>query len=85
MASETELLRLALAAYEAAAEPSLWRDFLKRYAETIGADAAFFQVHDLATKSSVVLSEFGMSRSLKSSYNAHYSKMNLWRERGRHL
>jgi DNA-binding CsgD family transcriptional regulator len=82
VALETELLRLALAAYEAAAEPELWLVFLKQYAEVIGADSAFLQIHDLAAHASVILSGFGLTSPLKQSYNEYYSRINLWRESG---
>lgn len=84
-ASETELLRLALTAYEAAAEPGLWPAFLKRYAETVSADASFLQIHDLAGHASVIVGGFGISSPLKQAYNEHYSKLNLWRDRGQAL
>jgi DNA-binding CsgD family transcriptional regulator len=80
---ETELLRLALAAYETAAEPELWPAFLKRYAEATAADASFLQIHDLAARASVILSGFGLTSSLKGSYNEYYSRINIWRDRGR--
>jgi DNA-binding CsgD family transcriptional regulator len=85
LASETELLRLALMAYEAVAEPELWPGFLKRYTETISADAAFLQVHDLASRTSVIVGGFGISSPLKQAYNDYYSKLNVWRDRGRAL
>jgi DNA-binding CsgD family transcriptional regulator/PAS domain-containing protein len=85
VASETELLRLALAAYEAAAQPELWFAFLKQYAEATAADAAFLQIHDLAAHASVMLSGFGIASPLRQSYNEYYSKINVWRERGRTL
>lgn len=85
MASETKLLRLALKAYEAASEPEVWPDFLKRFAETVSSDAAFLQVHDLASRTSVIVGGFGISSPLKQAYNEHYSKLNLWRDHGRAL
>ena len=85
MATETELLRLALKAYEAASEPELWADFLTRYAETVSADASFLQIHDLAGHSSTIVGGFGISSPLKQAYNEHYSKLNLWRDRGHAL
>ena len=54
MASETELLRLALKAYEAASEPELWPDFLKGYTETVSADFSVLQIHDLGKHISTV-------------------------------
>jgi DNA-binding CsgD family transcriptional regulator/PAS domain-containing protein len=85
LASETELLRLALKAYEAASEPELWPDFLKRYTETVSADASFLQVHDLASRTSVIAGSFGIGSPLKQAYNHYYSKLNVWRDRGRAL
>ena len=85
MASETELLRLALKAYEAASDPELWPGFLKGYAETVSADASFLQIHDLAGHKSTIVGGFGISSPLKQAYNEHYSKQNLWRDRGRAL
>ncbi len=85
MATETELLRLALAGYEAASEPELWPGFFKRFAEVVSADASFLQIHDLAGHTSLIVRGFGISSPLKQAYNEHYSKMNLWRERGRAL
>ena len=85
MASETELLRLALLAYEAATEPGLWPGFLKRYTEAVSADACVLQIHDLERRTSVILNGFGLSSPFTQSYNEHYSKLNVWRERGREL
>jgi len=85
MATETELLRLALKAYEAASEPELWPGFLKRYAETVSADAAFLQIHDLAGHRSTIVGGFGISSPLKQAYNEHYSKLNVWRDHGQAL
>lgn len=85
MASEIELLRLALTAYEAASEPELWPVFLKRFAESVASDASFLQIHDLARRSSVIVGGFGIGSPLKQAYNEHYSKLNLWRDRGRAL
>jgi DNA-binding CsgD family transcriptional regulator/PAS domain-containing protein len=76
---------LALKAYEAASEPELWPGFLKRYAETVSADASFLQIHDLAGHTSTIVGGFGISSPLKQAYNEHYSKQNLWRDRGRAL
>ncbi|HLH44586.1 MAG TPA: helix-turn-helix transcriptional regulator [Bryobacteraceae bacterium] len=85
MASETELLRLALRAYEAAAEPDSWTDFLEQYAKVVAADFTVLQIHDLEQPKSVVLHGFGLSSPLRRSYNDYYSKLNLWREHGRTL
>ena len=82
MASETELLKLALLAYEAATEPEVWPAFLKGYAEATGADMAFLQSHDLGRRVSTMLAAFGVHSHFRQSYNEHYSKLNIWRDRG---
>lgn len=71
--------------YEAASEPALWPDFLKRYTEAVFSDGTLLQTHDLAKHSSIIHSGFGISSPLKQAYNEHYSKLNVWRERGRGL
>lgn len=83
MVSETELLRLALMAYETATEPELWPQFLKRYTEAVDADFSVLQIHDVRQHKSSVLSEFGLSVPFTKSYNEYYSRLNVWRERGR--
>lgn len=83
MATETELLRLALAAYEAATEPESRLDFLKRYTEILSAECSVLQIHDIGAHVSTVLSAFGLASPLTKSYNEHYSKLNIWREHGR--
>ena len=83
--TETELLRLALSAYEAAAEPALWPGFLERCNDALRSDITLIQVHDIRLKQSNILSAFGISTPFKQSYNEHYSKLNVWREGGREL
>lgn len=79
------MLRLALAAYEAAVEPELWPDFLKRYTEAISAEMSFFQTHRLGSQNSTIAASFGIVPRFTQDYNEHYSKLNVWREGGRHL
>ncbi len=85
MASETELMRLALTAYEAAVEPALWPGFMQGFTQAVSADMAVLQIHDLGRHVSTILSDFGLSSPFTQSYNDHYSKQNVWRERGRAL
>ena len=72
-------------AYEAAAEPGAWPGFMKRFTEAVSADSCVLQIHDLERHTSVILSGFGISSPFTKSYNEHYSKLNVWRERGRAL
>jgi DNA-binding CsgD family transcriptional regulator len=83
--SESSLLRLALLAYEAAAEPAIWPRFLELYSNAISSDTVFLQVHDFGLNRSKMLYTFGVSSGLKPSYDEHYSKLNVWRQRGRAL
>jgi DNA-binding CsgD family transcriptional regulator len=85
LASETELMRLALAAYEAAAEPTLWPGFMQGFTQALSADMAVLQIHDLGRHVSTILSDFGLTSLFTKSYNDHYSKQNVWREQGRAL
>lgn len=80
--TETELLRLALFACEAGADPSLWPDFLKAYAEALNADVTALQVHHFKEHRSDILATHGMASRFRASYHEYYSKLNVWREHG---
>jgi DNA-binding CsgD family transcriptional regulator/PAS domain-containing protein len=82
---EPELLRLITTAYEAAADPAVWSQFLALWVETTGADIAFLQRHRLTEHRSELISTFGMKQRFTDSYNQHYSRVNVWREHGSHL
>jgi DNA-binding CsgD family transcriptional regulator len=84
-ATESELQRLILAAHEAATEPSAWPTFLEDYARLIGADITMIQRHHWSRHQSEALTTFGMSVRFTDSYNNYYSRLNVWRENGRHL
>jgi DNA-binding CsgD family transcriptional regulator/PAS domain-containing protein len=83
--SLSDLLRLTLTAHEAALEPSVWPAFLADYAKVIRADIVVFQRHHLASDRSELLATFGMAQRFTDSYNRHYSRLNIWRDSGRHL
>ncbi|HEX7797350.1 MAG TPA: LuxR C-terminal-related transcriptional regulator [Vicinamibacterales bacterium] len=85
MPTETQLLRLALTAYEAAVDPSVWPVFMSDYGRLLGADITLIQRHYLSAQRSELLAMFGMTERLANPYNNHYSRLNIWRERGRHL
>jgi DNA-binding CsgD family transcriptional regulator len=85
LASETDLLRLALLAYEAATEPGLWPRFLELYTDSVSSDSVVLQTHHLDRDKSSILAGFGISSPFQQSYNEHYSKLNVWRNRGRAL
>src|SRR6266571_1320848 len=70
-------------AHEAAAEPRLWPAFMKHFTEAVSADMSVLQIHDLGRHTTTILSGFGLSSPFTQSYNDHYSKLNVWRERGR--
>jgi len=81
----SDFIRLALTAHEAAVDSSLWPTFLAGYARAIGADFAFIHRHHFAEHRSELLETTGMSQRFTASYHEQYSRMNIWRERGRHL
>lgn len=83
--TETGLLRLALLAYDAAAEPELWPRFLELYNEAISGDATLIRIHNLGLNESNILAAFAISTPLRQAYNEHYSKLNVWRKAGRAL
>src|SRR5262245_12282559 len=85
MPTDSQLLRLALTAYEATVEPGAWQAFLSDYARLIGADVTLIQRHYLSAQRSELQVTFGMTQRFTSSYNNHYSRLNVWREHGRHL
>jgi DNA-binding CsgD family transcriptional regulator/PAS domain-containing protein len=63
----------------------VWPQFLARWVEATGADLSFLQSHRLAEHRSELLATFGMQPRLSDSYNRYYSRVNVWREHGRHL
>jgi DNA-binding CsgD family transcriptional regulator len=85
MPTDSELLRLALSAYEATIEPAAWQAFLSDFARLIGADVTLIQRHYLSVQRSELQATFGMTHKFTESYNNHYSRLNVWRDRGRHL
>ena len=85
MSTEGDLLRLAVTAHEAVADPAIWREFLDKFSRTIDADVTLLQRHYLSQHRSTLIATFGMTQHFTDSYNEHYSKINVWRENGRHL
>jgi DNA-binding CsgD family transcriptional regulator len=71
--------------YESATEPAVWEEFLKLYTEVVGADFSVLQIHDLGRRQSKVISSYGLAIPFTKAYNEHYSKLNIWRDRGSHL
>lgn len=71
-------------AHDAAATPEVWPEFLKQFVDAVGAPAAFIQRHYLHERRSSYLHTFGISRKLRASYEAYYSRINVWRQHGAH-
>ena len=69
-------------AHDAAATPEVWPEFLRQYADAVGASAAFIQRHYLHEHRSTHLHAFGIARTLRASYEAYYSRINVWRQHG---
>jgi len=72
-------------AYDAAAHPQLWDQFLAQFAGALGARVTFFHQHHFARRTSEVLSIHGMPDVFRREYHEYYSRLNIWRDRGRHL
>jgi DNA-binding CsgD family transcriptional regulator len=85
MATETDLLRLAVTAHEAVADSAIWSEFLDKFSRAIDADVTLLQRHYLSQHRSTLIATFGLTQRFTDSYNEHYSKVNVWRENGRHL
>jgi DNA-binding CsgD family transcriptional regulator len=81
----TEFLHLTVTAHEAGADPAAWSRFLGDYAGALRADITIVQNHHFDEHRSELLATFGMTQRFTDSYNAHYSSLNVWRERGRGL
>lgn len=82
MNSESELMRLAVMAYEAGSAPSSWSRFLEAYARVSAADISLIQVHRFAEHRSEVIVSYGLRDRFRADYNNYYSKLNVWREHG---
>jgi len=81
--NDFELLRLIGLIYDAVDNSASWTTFLEQYASLLSASATFFQLHRLAERSSRIVGVFGGSARFEASYNEHYGRMNIWRDRGR--
>ena len=82
--TESDLVGLVGLVYEATDDAEAWTRFLERYAQVFAADVAFIQRHSFAERSSRMLHTFGVSSPLRASYNDHYARVNIWRDRGAH-
>jgi DNA-binding CsgD family transcriptional regulator/PAS domain-containing protein len=83
--TESQLLRVALDAHNAAGDPTGWPPFLASYASLVRADATALQRHYLSERRSELIATFGMAEGGSDRYHEHYSRLNIWRERGRQL
>jgi DNA-binding CsgD family transcriptional regulator len=82
---QSQISRLIITAYEAMVEPELWPTFLTQYAELMGAGVCGFQIHHFREHRSETLSFVRLPMELRRSYQAHYTKLNPWREHGQRL
>src|SRR5216684_5264466 len=83
--TEADLLALTLRVHDAAANPSAWPLFLEGYAHAVGCEVVVIQRHVFSQHRSRLLATFGMTQGFTDSYNDHYSRLNVWREAGRHV
>jgi DNA-binding CsgD family transcriptional regulator len=83
--TESKISSLIITAYEAMGEPKLWLAFLTQYSELMKAGVCGFQVHHFSEHRSETLSFVRLPMELRRSYEAHYTKLNPWREHGQRL
>lgn len=76
---------LIVAAYDAGSDPSLWPIFFKQYSDFVPADFIGIQTHNFVKRYSNFHSLYGEATTTSESYHRYYTKLNLWRERGKHL
>src|SRR6185436_12572916 len=80
---EAELLRLAVIAHESSSDPGIWPQFLEQAAHAIDAGIVLLQRHYFSERRSQTIATFGMANNFTNSYNAYYSKLNVWRDRNK--
>ena len=80
--SESDLLGLIELIYDTTAEPSRWPELLEGIAAAMTADVTFVQRHKLAARTSRMITTFGLNNRFRDSYNQHYTRVNIWRDRG---
>jgi DNA-binding CsgD family transcriptional regulator/PAS domain-containing protein len=83
--SDAEVLRLVAGVYDAATDARLWVSFLEDFARVFAADMALLQRHVLSQRRSEILNGTGLPQRFTASYNEHYSRLNVWRNRSHHL
>src|SRR5262245_8301194 len=77
---EADLLRLVVLAHESSSDPGNWPRFLEECARVIGAGVTLLQQHHFSERRSQTIATFGMRNTFTDSYNAYYSKLNVWRD-----
>jgi hypothetical protein len=83
--TESQISKLIVTAYEAAAEPALWSSFLTQYSDVVKAGVCGFQIHHFSEHRSETLWFVRLPLELRQSYQAYYTKLNPWREQGQRL
>lgn len=71
--------------YEAAAEPHLWSDFLRKYAAYTKSDAVSLVVHDFTNQHADLVVSVGIDPYWQQRYEAYYASINEWTLRKPHL
>ena len=82
--TESDLLALIGLVYDATEDPAAWDVFLERCARVFAADVSYIQRHCFPDRVSRLLHSHGLSSPLRASYNEHYGRINIWRDRGGH-
>jgi len=71
--------------YDAALDPSKWPTALATLGRALKSEVSALFVQDMGSNAVGFLESIGQEASVLSAYREHYSKVNLWLEKSRHL
>ncbi len=78
MPSNPHIEELIRSAYEAAADPPGWSDFLMRFSEAVHAPSAVFLIHDSAHRKANASGVIGVEPEWIQSYQEYFVTINPW-------
>jgi DNA-binding CsgD family transcriptional regulator/PAS domain-containing protein len=67
--------------YEAASNPALWEDFLRRLGDKTGATSAALVIYDDAQQSYALSSDWDVDPEATKLYGQHYGSLDIWGQR----
>lgn len=81
MDAENATLKLIGLAYEAALEPTRWREFLRQVAEGVGARSAFLRLVDCEASKVALFENFGYDPAYTAAYRDHFVRIDPYADR----